>query len=138
MISAFGVEHGDEIFKRSPDPKRGDKIFGSPTKTAAVAGIAGASLISRGKANKLGGKIGEGVQNHARWSAGRAYQMKNPTGKAIRQKYAVKLNDAGKGMRRSDDTREWTGRAAVGGAAAALAGGTVYGRKRLTPVDKEK
>lgn len=138
MISPFGVDHGDPFSKRSPDPKRQDKVFGSGAKTGAIVGGVAAAAISRNKANALGGKIGAKMVRRGRWSAGRTTQMKNPKLKEIRTEYARKLIGAGKEVGRNNDTREIAGRAAVGAAAGTIAGGTVYGRKRLTPVDRSK
>jgi len=133
MISAFGVEHGDEFSKREKDPKRGGKAFGSAGKTAAVVGGAGALLIGRGRANKIGAGIAQRMVGRAHWSAGRAAEM--PKGKLAnaRYTYARKLEDiANKGPAKNQDVREWAGRAAVGGGAGGVAGGVVYGRKKLS------
>lgn len=125
-----------EIEKREVDPKRGNRVFGSPTATAAVVGGTAAAIVGRKNAGALGGKIGAKVAGRGDWSAARAAQMKNKTGAKIRTKYAGKVKALGNEIKRSEDTREVTGRAAVGAGAGSVAGGLVYGRKKLTPVEK--
>lgn len=121
MISAFGVEHGDEFAKK----KGGDDKY-KPAKAAAVGALAGGVLIPRVRANHVGARVGNRVASHGRWSEGRAKQMISPTGKKIRSKYASTLQNQGKAMARSDDTREVTGRATSAGIVGTGAGGVSY------------
>jgi hypothetical protein len=133
MISAFGVDHGEDITKRQVDPKRQGKAFGDPVKTAAVAGALGAAVLPRKGYNAVGGKIGLEAIKRGQWSAGRAANMKNQKLAVARKKYASGLKATGRNIRRSDDIKEILGRAAVGGAAGGAAGGAVATRRRLTP-----
>ena len=122
------------VEKRQKDPTRGNKPFGSPAKTAAVAGAAGALLVGRGRANRIGLNIAQRGVNRSAWSAGRAASMPEGKLKNARLKYAGKLREvSARGPGANQDVREWMGRATVGGAAAGVAGGAVYTRRKLTP-----
>lgn len=134
MISAFGVEHGDEVSKRKQDPDRGGKVFGSPVKTAAVVGGGAALLAGRGRRNAVGEAVGNRMVRRSLWSAGRTKDMKNAKLISGRKKYAVRLHQTGSNVRRNEDTKELTGAATIAAGTGAAAGGIVYGRKRLTPV----
>lgn len=140
--SAFGIDHDggnvEPVGKRAIDPDRRGKVFGSPLATAAVVGGAGAALVGRRNANAIGAKIAGRVVRRADWSAARAGSMKNKAFKATRLKYADTVRGAGKEIGRTDDTKEVAGRATAGAIAGTAAGGVVYGRKRLTPVDRKK
>lgn len=137
MISAFGVEHGEELSKRSKDPKRGDKTFGNPYITGAFAGGAAAMMMGRGRANKWGAGVANRTVNHADWSLRRSASMVNPKLKDTRQKYATKLKRAGQEMGRTNDTKEATGRVTTALGVGTAAGGVVAARKRLTPKENK-
>lgn len=138
MISAFGVEHGDEFAKRERDPSRGNKSFGDPGKTAAVVGGAGAILIGRKRGNAVGTVVGQRLAGRSKWSAERAAHMQPGKLARTREKWAGKVGTTARRVGGNEDLKEWAGRGLVGVGAGGAAGGVVYGRKKLTPVEGKR
>lgn len=99
--SAFGVVH-----KGERDKHKGAKI-------GVLAGVGAAAVMGRGRANRVGGKIGSRAAEHAEWAGNRLGQMKNPHLKTARHGYSLKLKSLGNEIKRSDDTREVWGRSAA-------------------------
>lgn len=128
MTSAFGIDHEEArragIISGLEGVSKARKKELTPAQRAGLAGgVLGATLVTRGGANKLGGFTGARVIRRGDWAMGRAGQMKSTGGAEVRRGYARRLQGAGHRIRRSDDTREIAGRAT----AALVVGGTTAG-----------
>lgn len=132
MISAFGVDHGDQFSKavrKVPRDGDGDGYVNdgphqyklSPTmKAGLLGGAIGATVLSRKQAGRLGMFTARRTVGRGDWAMERAGEMRSATGARARRRYATGLQNSGVRMSRSDDTREITGRAAAAGATGAV------------------